>query len=194
MKSLLGISAILVVSLSFYVFLQKSPESVVTTAKIEEGKVVDLDKVIVSEAVAQIHDDVSLRLRFDQTQALLANDPTGPAQLSEAALLLDDPNTPEPKVKEAVHSLLSTVKYFSKNKSFPAGLNVEVTNALLGKNDRKFAYLSQESLRINQFGELIDDFGSPYWFHEFGTKDISITSAGPDRILHTDDDITFPAD
>ena len=40
-------------------------------------------------------------------------------------------------------------------------------------------------------GELLDRYGTPYFFHaESGTR-MTITSAGPDKKLHTSDDETF---
>ena len=40
-------------------------------------------------------------------------------------------------------------------------------------------------------GELLDRYGTPYFFHaESGTR-MTITSAGPDKKIHTPDDETF---
>jgi len=110
----------------------------------------------------------------------------------EEALVLEDPYAEEPKVKQALYSLLTDIKTFSKNKSYPAGLNVEITNALLGVNIKKYAYLPMSSLRINENGELIDQYGTPYWFHSQASNDLKITSAGIDKVFHTEDDESFP--
>ena len=45
--------------------------------------------------------------------------------------------------------------------------------------------------RINQDGEIVDSWGTPYYFHSETSVDISIQSAGPDLIQYTRDDITY---
>lgn len=136
--------------------------------------------------------EASRALRFDQSKARLANDPMDDSQLSKDALLIDSPEATELEVKTALHSLLTRVRYFSASKSFPTGLNVEITNSLLGLNDRKVGFLPMDSLRINENGELIDEFGTPYWFHSKTPRTLTITSAGPDKLMHTEDDLEYP--
>jgi len=138
--------------------------------------------------------EASRSLRFNQAEAKLANDPLDRAQLSEHALLLDDPDAEEASVKNALHILLSAIRFLGKEKSYPTGLNVEITNALLGVNSRKVAYLPMDSPRINENGELVDEYGIPYWFHSQASNDLTITSAGPDKVMHTSDDIRYPSE
>ena len=133
-------------------------------------------------------------LRFDQAAAKLQNDPLDRSQLSDTALLLDDPKIGSLPAMEAIYSLLTSLRTTANRGDYPAGLNVEVTNALLGDNPLKVGILPMDSPRIDENGELIDEYDTPFWFHSLSSAEITITSAGPDRLLHTDDDIVYPAE
>ena len=139
----------------------------------------------------EVNAAVALQLRYIPEPDQLQNTPLDRNQLSEMALLLDAPDLPDSEAMPAIHSLLTSLRIVANGNRYPAGLNVEITNALLGKNARKVGYLPVDCPRINQNGELVDQYGSPYWFHSPRQGILYITSAGPDRILHTDDDIVF---
>lgn len=70
----------------------------------------------------------------------------------------------------------------------PTGHNELVVNALLGENEKGAALLPQDCPAIVK-GELVDEWGTPYWFHSVTSKDMEVRSAGPDRELFTDDDV-----
>ncbi len=44
-------------------------------------------------------------------------------------------------------------------------------------------------MRVNDNGELVDRWGTPYFFHQISGADTEIRSAGPDKIMYTADDI-----
>ena len=134
---------------------------------------------------------VSLQLRYIPEPNQLQNNSLDRDQLSEMAVLLDTPDLPDQEAMPAIHSLLTALRIVANGNRYPAGLNVEITNALLGKNARKVGYLPVDCPRINQNGELVDQHGSPYWFHSPRQGVLYITSAGPDRILHTADDLVY---
>jgi len=72
----------------------------------------------------------------------------------------------------------------------PVGSNSEITKALNGGNPKEVKFLSEESgLRINGRGELVDYWGTPFFFHQLSGTEMEIRSAGPDRKMWTDDDI-----
>ncbi|CAA6692195.1 MULTISPECIES: hypothetical protein [unclassified Lentimonas] len=149
------------------------------------------------EAIARmehVNAEISRSLRFNQWEAKLQNDPRDRSSFSEMALELDNPTIEESDAKIAIHSLLSSMRTTVYRGDYPAGLNVEITNALLGDNPRKVAYLPMDSPRINEYGELVDEYGTAYWFHSKASNDLTITSAGPDKRLHTADDIRYPTD
>ncbi|MFC5051802.1 hypothetical protein ACFPK9_14455 [Rubritalea spongiae] len=124
--------------------------------------------------------------RFDQSKQELRNDPS---KWFEEAELLANSAYPEDVHIEQLHSLLEQYKDIVKGGSYPTGLNIEITNALLGKNPKKIALISQNHPRINASGELIDSWGTPYQFHNDSLTKISIRSAGPDQELYTEDDL-----
>jgi hypothetical protein len=44
-------------------------------------------------------------------------------------------------------------------------------------------------LRINEKGELVDAWGTPFFFHQLSGSEMEIRSAGPDKVMWTDDDL-----
>jgi len=70
----------------------------------------------------------------------------------------------------------------------PTGTNEEITKALDGGNRRQ-SRLLPEGANVNGRGELVDRWGTPYFFHQLSRTDMEIRSAGPDRVLWTADDL-----
>jgi len=72
----------------------------------------------------------------------------------------------------------------------PVGTNPEITQQLSGQNSKHINFLSAEAgLRINANGELVDPWGTPFFFHQLSGREMEIHSAGPDRVLWTADDL-----
>jgi len=72
----------------------------------------------------------------------------------------------------------------------PVGDNSEITAALTGKNPRQVNFISEDSgLRVNDKGELIDAWGTPFFFHQLSGKVMEIRSAGEDKKMWTFDDL-----
>lgn len=71
----------------------------------------------------------------------------------------------------------------------PTGTNAEIVKTLNGGNPHGVRYLPQEHLRLNDQGELLDTWGTPYFFHQMSAQQMEIRSAGPDKTLWTRDDI-----
>jgi hypothetical protein len=72
----------------------------------------------------------------------------------------------------------------------PVGNNAEITAALLGKNPKQVTFITEESgLHTNDQGELLDGWGTPFFFHQVSSKEMEIRSAGEDRKLWTFDDL-----
>jgi hypothetical protein len=97
----------------------------------------------------------------------------------------------EPKIvlenmRRAIHNFGSM---FGGN---PVGLNSEITARLNGGNPKHVNFINAEAgMRINANGELIDPWGTPYFFHQLSGTDMEIHSAGPDRIMWTTDDLVL---
>ncbi|NQX00596.1 type II secretion system protein GspG [bacterium] len=71
----------------------------------------------------------------------------------------------------------------------PVGSNEEITAALLGGNSKKLAYLPQKGAFLSSHGQLVDHWGTPYFFHALAHDHLDIRSAGPDREFWTKDDL-----
>lgn len=72
----------------------------------------------------------------------------------------------------------------------PLGDNNDITAALTGHNRRHFVVIPQDHPAIHQ-DVLVDRWGTPFHFHARSAEDFDVRSAGPDRTLFTDDDITY---
>ena len=73
---------------------------------------------------------------------------------------------------------------------YPAGEdNRQVMNALLGANAQKLPFIPADHPRLNENGELVDSWATPFFFHLLARDSIEVRSAGPDRAMYTADDI-----
>ena len=71
----------------------------------------------------------------------------------------------------------------------PVGDNAEITAALTGKNPKQVNFLREDSgLHVNDQGELLDAWGTPFFFHQLAADRMEIRSAGEDKKLWTLDD------
>ena len=72
----------------------------------------------------------------------------------------------------------------------PVGNNPEITAELNGGNPKSVRFITEDSgLRINGRGELVDYWGTPFFFHQISGTEMEIRSAGPDKKMWTADDI-----
>jgi hypothetical protein len=72
----------------------------------------------------------------------------------------------------------------------PVGVNSEITSQLNGQNPKQANLIRPEAgMRINDQGELVDPWGTPYFFHQLSGTEMEIRSAGPDKTLWTADDL-----
>jgi hypothetical protein len=70
----------------------------------------------------------------------------------------------------------------------PVGTNAEIMASLMGGNAKHATLGPPAGLELNDKGELIDQWGTPYFFHQLSRSHMEIRSAGPDKIMWTDDD------
>src|SRR6185369_11936049 len=101
------------------------------------------------------------------------------------------PDFSDPAPDVVVDNMRRTFRLFtSKFGSNPVGTNPEITKALNGDNPKQTIFIrSEDGLRINEAGELIDPWGTPFFFHQLSAKEMEIHSAGPDRMMWTGDDL-----
>jgi hypothetical protein len=72
----------------------------------------------------------------------------------------------------------------------PVGNNSEITAALAGNNPKGINFINAEAgMRVSGNGELVDSWGTPFFFHQLSGTEMEIHSAGPDRIMWTSDDL-----
>ncbi len=71
----------------------------------------------------------------------------------------------------------------------PVGLNHEIVEKLIGKNAKQVAMIMPGHSAINAKGELVDRWGTPFFFHQISGKEMEVISAGPDGRLWTADDV-----
>lgn len=66
--------------------------------------------------------------------------------------------------------------------------NFEITEQLLGKNPMKIVFIEPKNPAVVG-NELVDQWGTAYFFHSVSAENMEVRSAGPDRRLWTEDDI-----
>jgi len=87
-------------------------------------------------------------------------------------------------VRSAIHN------YGSMFNGNPVGVNSEITSQLNGHNPKQADFIRPEAgMRVNDRGELVDPWGTPYFFHQLSGTEMQIRSAGPDKIMWTADDM-----
>lgn len=95
----------------------------------------------------------------------------------------------DPAREEAEAIALNLRSFGQRFGGNPTGTNAEIVKTLNGGNPQGVRYLPQEHVRLNEQGELLDSFGTPYFFHQLSAQEMEIRSAGPDKTLWTQDDI-----
>lgn len=71
----------------------------------------------------------------------------------------------------------------------PVGSNAEIMRAVMGGNEAKARLGPPSGQQLNEGGELVDRWGTPYFFHQLSKTSMEIRSAGPDARLWTVDDV-----
>lgn len=95
----------------------------------------------------------------------------------------------EPGIQEA-EAVALTLRHFGQRfGGNPVGTNAEIVKTLNGGNPQGARYLPRENLRLNGQGELLDHYGTPYFFHALSATEMEVRSAGTDRTMWTADDI-----
>jgi hypothetical protein len=70
----------------------------------------------------------------------------------------------------------------------PVGTNAEIMRAINGDNKKQAKIGPPPGQQLNGKGELVDRWGTPYFFHQISGNEMEIRSAGPDRVMWTADD------
>lgn len=113
---------------------------------------------------------------------------------AERSTLADELNTPTSDIQRDLRLVSEIIGTFQTNflrTGNPTGTNAEITAALAGKNPLRLALVPADHPAINQEGELVDRWGTPFFFHAESATRMEIRSAGPDRKMWTEDDVAF---
>ena len=71
----------------------------------------------------------------------------------------------------------------------PVGTNAEIMRALMSGNPHQATLGPPEGESLNDKGELVDPWGTPYFFHQLSRDRMEVRSAGPDKVMGTADDV-----
>lgn len=106
----------------------------------------------------------------------------------EKADLLNDPARSPQQDLEIVQEFVDLYgRAFGQN---PIGENSDITAALTGEGGQK-GHVFPPGHRAIRDGQLVDRWGTPYWFHPNSAKQMEIRSAGPDKQMFTIDDLVL---
>ena len=100
------------------------------------------------------------------------------------------PDLPEPQAAVALDKVRSMLRdYRTLYHENPVGTNAEIMKAVMGGNPKQAQLGPPEGQTLNANGEIVDQWGTPYFFHQLSSDLMEIRSAGPDKTLWTSDDI-----
>jgi len=115
-----------------------------------------------------------------------------PAERSTLADTLNSPKTTIRSDLSVVNEIITTFRTNFPRDGNPVGTNAEITAVLTGKNKLQLALIPPDHPAVSRTtGELLDRWGTPFFFHAESATRMTITSAGPDKKLHTPDDETL---
>lgn len=115
-----------------------------------------------------------------------------PAPVSRIIAETERLNASETSPHEDTAVIWELIRVFRHNaKGNPVGDNDEITAQLLGRHPRSpaIALINPRSPAIDPQGQLVDRWGTPYFFHALSANHMEIRSAGPDRKMWTADDV-----
>ena len=114
--------------------------------------------------------------------------PVAPAaQARPVPLTQESSSLPGSTVLENMRT--TVLQYASTFGQNPVGTNPEITSALQGANPKHINFLKQDGNRVDGQGQLVDPWGTPYFFHQISAHEMEIRSAGPDQVMYTGDDL-----
>jgi len=93
---------------------------------------------------------------------------------------------PNARFNQHADSLILGLQQFKEfTGGYPIGNNVYIAKALLGQTDKKVLILSVRQNDLNDKGEIVDPWGTPFRFY-FSGDEVLIRSAGANRVWEDD--------
>jgi hypothetical protein len=124
--------------------------------------------------------------------------PAMPAPLAPAAAVPNPsaPPTPSSTPEATEQALLDMDQLILMIRDYrtiegtnPVGTNSEIMKAVMGGNSKEAKLGPPEGQSLNGQGELVDRWGTAYFFHQMSATHMEIHSAGPDKTFGTPDDL-----
>jgi hypothetical protein len=190
MKNRILVAGILVLPFALFLYFWLHPGAVKSGVAGEDQTAQD---TAVAQALATVSPQANAAIATNFAAVRPAQNPvfTAPAKNFAAAgapLPLEFTNYSASTVLENMRRAIRN--YGSRFGGNPVGTNPEITRALAGENPKQVDFLSaDDGLRVNSAGELVDPWGTPYFFHQLSGTEMEIHSAGPDKKMWTADDL-----
>jgi hypothetical protein len=121
-----------------------------------------------------------------------------PEPAQPVAVAMPEPDLPPPiqrpsvspeALKEMDDVQFMLRDYRTKLGGNPEGTNAEIMKEISGGNRAQAKFGPLDGQKLNDQGELIDRWGSAYFFHQLSMNQTELRSAGPDRTMWTTDDL-----
>ena len=117
-----------------------------------------------------------------------------PVSPASPPIVIAPPGSPDSDLSEKVAIDVDQVglmlrDYRTRMGENPLGTNAEIMKAVMGENPKQVRLGPPEGQKLNAAGELVDRWGTPIFFHQLSKASMEIRSAGPDKVLWTDDDV-----
>ena len=183
MKNRILPAIIFIFPVTLFIYFWWQPEAV---KKTPPPAPLQISSTTASNAATAAKSVVGNRAALQPPAEKLASGVAADSAAAPAALLFT--NFPPATVLQNMHRVFH--QYGTMFGGNPVGNNSEITAALTGQNPKQINFISSEAgLLVNAAGELVDPWGTPYFFHQLSGAVMEIHSAGPDRILWTSDDL-----
>lgn len=116
-----------------------------------------------------------------------SNPLTAPSFQESSAVHHTTPDANTGEIIDQIHLMFRN--YRAATGESPVGTNAEIMKSIMGGNSKGAMLGPPEGQTVNGNGELLDSWGTPYFFHQLTSDVIEIHSAGPDQRLWTEDDV-----
>lgn len=127
----------------------------------------------------------------EQSVAIVPLDPSNPLVPSTIpGVTPPAPANNDPAVMADLDKIVLMFRdYRTRMGENPVGTNAEIMKSVMGGNPKGAMLGPPEGMGVDGNGELIDRWGTPYFFHQLSRDLMEIHSAGPDKRLGTEDDL-----
>jgi len=109
----------------------------------------------------------------------------------ESVGIANEMKDPEASPEQAMERLGEVLSFYRMafEENPVAADNQSVMASLMGENPRGLVFFPEDHPELNSERELLDPWGTPYYFHALSGKQMEIVSTGPDLKLGSDDDL-----